>query len=525
MTDSFTQGTGRAPAFPGFASPVLAALAGSCMAVGTTAWLGAEWLRQSVVGLPAGAWVILLATAGTAALRHLRRRGELGAASFAAWTAPSVGASAPRSAPMTTPVAPGGVRLFLASDDPDDASEAGPAPSAPIAASVPATPTVGDHAGRLGRSAWSSVSRAARAAGLGEAVERVEGGLGAWIDRARGRQGALRIGIDASPDLGAALTRAPGALPIAWARVPRGGDDQADLARHRLDALVRQPDHGPVRIVTPELPGKDAAWFDWSEQPPLAYASVFPARIDPCRITLSDGEDAGHAPELLRGLVEAAAALSRTPARLDLADRISGRRILPDPGPHGAPGEGVLLRLLELVVSSERARAHTHAARTGARVVGAWACTSDGWIDMATRRRGVEVAGALLPDDPAALLRLAAVRFADTDDERAFDAMLRAYRALRDASAEVVGDPLAFLQSEIEHGLPGPMTLGRVASGIGLLCATTPPDRLSLVRDDLLDDMRYSGWLVGRDQDRAVLIEVFRRLESGTERGRSAAAA
>jgi hypothetical protein len=33
------------------------------------------------------------------------------------------------------------------------------------------------------------------------------------------------------------------------------------------------------------------------------------------------------------------------------------------------------------------------------------------------------------------------------------------------------------------------------------------------VRDEITDDMRYSNWLNGREQDQLLLVEVFRRLE------------
>ena len=77
------------------------------------------------------------------------------------------------------------------------------------------------------------------------------------------------------------------------------------------------------------------------------------------------------------------------------------------------------------------------------------------------------------------------------------------------------------LSCELEHGPYSPMTLGRVAAGICLLCASSPTERLAYLRDDLLEDMRYSGWLVGRDTERAVLIDVFRAIERA-RRGESA---
>ena len=67
--------------------------------------------------------------------------------------------------------------------------------------------------------------------------------------------------------------------------------------------------------------------------------------------------------------------------------------------------------------------------------------------------------------------------------------------------------------AEVECGLPGPLTLGRVAACVCLVCATSPAERVPFIRADFMDDARYSAWLVGRDQDRAVLYEVFRVME------------
>jgi len=39
--------------------------------------------------------------------------------------------------------------------------------------------------------------------------------------------------------------------------------------------------------------------------------------------------------------------------------------------------------------------------------------------------------------------------------------------------------------------------------------ASLASDKIPYFRDDVMDDARYSGWLVGRDQDRKFLLEVF----------------
>jgi hypothetical protein len=48
---------------------------------------------------------------------------------------------------------------------------------------------------------------------------------------------------------------------------------------------------------------------------------------------------------------------------------------------------------------------------------------------------------------------------------------------------------------------------------VALVCATTPASHVPYIRADFMDDARYSAWLVGRDQDRAALMQVFKHLE------------
>ena len=69
------------------------------------------------------------------------------------------------------------------------------------------------------------------------------------------------------------------------------------------------------------------------------------------------------------------------------------------------------------------------------------------------------------------------------------------------------------------------MTLGRVAAGVCLVCATSAPERLPFIRTDFMDDVRYSAWLVGRDQDRAALYDVFRVVERALAEPRARQAA
>ena len=91
--------------------------------------------------------------------------------------------------------------------------------------------------------------------------------------------------------------------------------------------------------------------------------------------------------------------------------------------------------------------------------------------------------------------------------------LLRADRLIRQRGTFEGLDHMKLLQAELEHGTFGGMTIGRVAAGICLACAVTPADRIMFLRDDLLDDLRLSSYLVGRDREHAILIDVFRQLE------------
>jgi hypothetical protein len=366
---------------------------------------------------------------------------------------------------------------------------------------------VGAVLGHFGASAFEAARSGTSVLNISDSrLSEIEDSLSARLDRSRGGPATIKIGIDAGPDLSQAIlcTDTVHPIPVQWVAVPPAPDDQMELQRLNLDALIRQPGFEPTRVVSRENPGRDSAWYDWSSPRPLTFASLFPSRIDP-----------------------AAAVLSRTPARLTLPDRLRGRRplsasVAPAIQPAQPPADRCVLDLAELLASNPCAP-NTAARKAAARVVSAWMATTDAWVDLAVRRRAAEAALSILGDEPEVLLRAAAVRLAACDDGSALELILRAERIIRAANPEPVTDHLAFLQSEVEMGLPGPMTLGRVAAGICLVCATSPPEHLAYIRGDVMDDVRYSAWLVGRDPDRAMLDEIFRNLELARKSGESGA--
>lgn len=457
------------------ASEALALFSASCIAVATAAYLGVHGLKSHIIGLPAGLWLIaLLQLAAYLRRRHARALAATGEAPTRDLT--------PR-----------------------------------LAAEALDLPLV---IGSAAAAALDSMRASATALGLStDGISSLERRLGDSLDASAWPMRPIRVGIDVVPELFEALTEAPAATgaPVQWVRVPSGRDDDHDLRRFHLDAIVRQQGHGPVRVATAETDGLDAAWFDWSAPRPLSYASIFPLRVDAAILHLGEIDPASRDEvTLAASLVRTIATLSRSPARLTLADRLRGRRpvcrgsLRPGRAPTG-PSESCLLELTGLI--TRPADRTSDARRAAARVVGAWLASTDARLELDVRRRGIDAALDILGDEPETLLRAAALRLAAGDDDAAFDAVVRADRAISSRPDHAIHDHLAFLQAEFEMGTPGPLTLGRVGAGIVLAAASSPPDRLAYVRSDIMDDIRYSSWLVGRDQDQALLVRLFSVLE------------
>lgn len=438
-------------------------LLGTCGFVATAAYLGVDWLRVPVLGLPFGVWTIgLVQAAGTVLGRSRRAPAE----------------ASPTSKPQ-----------------PASAPEHG----------------VASLSGRAAGVAWEVLRAGARALRLnGERFQAFEDNLSIRLERTIRRASPIRIGLDAGPETRRILTEQPTSLPIAWAALSPSQDDQATLRRHRMDATFSEHSTGATRIVTVEHPEREASWYDWALPRPLTYASVFPVRVDTTQLTLEDSDlsDPKQA-TLTAALLRASAALSRTPGRLRLSDRFFGRLPSADCGSGVRTPTGLADRaMLELAEALTDAPA-TSASKAAARGVSAWLATTDVWLDINLRRQGIENALRILGEEPEVLLRAAAIRLAMFEDDSAFDALRTAERVIRSGNHAQVGEHLAFLQAELELGLPNPLTLGRVAAGICMVCSSSPRERVAFIRGDIMDDVRHSAWLIGREQDRAVLSEVF----------------
>lgn len=449
-------------------------LLASCALVATAYFLGATWLATPTLGVPVGLWLIVVAVG---VLRMDARRAANRLAGGANCAEPD--AALWKLAGMTCRVVEAGARW-----------------SRPIC----------DQFGFLAASGSRAASR-----------------LSALHDKSGWPERQLRIGLAVGPDVADALRATPGASGVQWVPLTLISDPTAACKAYALDAVVQSDPTEGLVVTTLERAGRDAAWYDWSVPRPLTYASAFPFLLDPARITLGlRSITPGAEAELVRAMIEAASVLSRSTHRVGLADRLIGRR----PTDAVRIGSGDLPRvdraMLRLAKSFETnaERVDSSFALLVARVLSADLCAGQGrtWATAELWNLITKVAG----DEPEVALREAASRFVMLEDDRGMAALSRADRALRHQFARLgqgtsIGweaiDHTLLLEWELEHGAASDQAIGRLAAGICLACAGRDVHGLACVRDDLFDDMRHSTWLVGRDQDQALLLDVFRHLE------------
>ncbi|MCK6475865.1 MAG: hypothetical protein L6Q35_03430 [Phycisphaerales bacterium] len=459
---------------------------GACAVVALAYWLGSTWLAEKAFGLPAGVWVVIL---------------------LAGWVCKSQArhaAGGSRSANMSA--GPTGWHRWVWTGRCAAANA--------VDWSVGAIARIDDV---LGRTAMGGL-------GLKPGWRRK---LARFAARPVFGSGPLRIGF------AMARRRAeqfidhdqPGA---AWFMIDRHADPEESAIRYALDVVVAEPAPGVLRIQTLERDGMDASWFDWTRRRPLSYESVFPLRVDPSRMHLdlsNDGELAASAP-VTAELIRCAAVLARHPQRLDVQDVVLGRQLSGSTRGRASESSGLwfdesseaMVRLAAIIEQRSVTARATEADRAGARAVSAWLASWDDSVSDEQRRRWIEACARILPDEPEVMLRLGAVRLSAMDDEMGIAALRDADAALQREHDLCVSDPVAFLQAELEHGPENPMTVARVAAGLCLTLAGVPTERLAFLQEDLLDDMRFATWLVGRDQDRALLMRVMRELREARER-------
>jgi hypothetical protein len=479
------------PSLPQAAGWVIAASTATAAGV----WLGAEWLKAHSLGMPVGLW--LIGIAGLGALAYQQRQRHRFEHLALTPTDHAVDAQS-RSAQPTR-------RVQVESTSPLE---------------VDLVP--------LAQRWWWSMARPLYSTLLGDAA--VEQREHRWIEKLDGSPAMgrpLRIGLDVPGKFALNLAHAAHEhilAPVQFVPIEVTSDGAAECREQKLDAVMLVDRERRLVIQTLEHDEHDAAWFDWAQSLPISYASVFPSRIDASRITLDTIDTLDdQSPEawwLIVSTLVSAAALARSPRRLTLRDRLDGRRSMVGYPTYATPGtanvpaaESELLSLARLAESMASGGQKSQTLTSVLRALSGWMCVADTWTDARLRRRLVEAAAQATPEDVAVLLRLAAVRFADGDDISGFESLLRADKALRGSDQLVPISHLEFVQSEIDLGSESLMTLGRVAAGICLACAAEPDDRLDFIREDIMDDARYSSWLSGRDQDAAVLLRVFKMLK------------
>lgn len=483
------------PPIPAWALAITA-----CAVVATGRLLGAAWLAESVLGLPAGIWLIgLFVLAASPSARA--RLAQLAERAYLA-------------------LDPGRRAIPFGASSSERGHQHGWWPSGGVHA------TVIDGATRL-------AGATARIA-MTPLVPHEAGVLAEWRDRAEAHlwnmpwpTRPLRIGLFMPAASARAIRDSEGGSRIEWFGLDDWGNPQAVCRRHLLDAVVYHDGEGPIRIVTLERPDRLAGKVQWvGERSELTFGSVFPGRLDPAAV-LIEGADANrveaHAAPV-RAVIETVATLARVRERLTLADRLSGR----SPTDEVRFFRGVAAWSEPVLPAFDAVRRMAESCATCAE---AWpelwtlACEHASAYMVSTPRldaRGrldpllaLASGGAEGSYPPGLLLRLGAVAIAALEDEEGLAWLVRADRAIRDGSLALAElDHVVFLESELAHGTDDPISVGRAAAGIAMVCAATPADRLAFVRDDMLEEMAYAGWLVGRDQDRGLLIRVFREIEA-----------
>lgn len=482
---------------PSAIGPRTVAMLWSCAGVCTGYVLGISAITAPVLGLPLGAWVV----AGSVAATHLytsRRRQRFDNNSR------NTTSSTPLCHSATLPLS-----HFLP-------------PSLLSNISLP-------RWGSLERITSSAVTYPLRNAA--DAVRNLEtlNPLSRLREASADGVKTLRIGVDLSDTDALHLMQAgsrslSGDLRIVWTRTTSGAFNAAreDLRGH--DALIRRrldrPGDQPSAFAfIPEDCDHPAGWFDWNIVPPLSFASLFPTRTDPAQIELagcnfSDPDQA----RLAAAMIVAAAAMGRADCRLR-DSRWSARTpigSLTDPRGHITAAMTDVVSAFETLATKLNTHGETETPayfRAAARLIAAWASTNDFALNADHRDKLLALTAEGLETEPQQILRVAAAQFAVGNSDAGIRSLLWARRRLRATATECVVDPLPFVQSEIELGRPGTLSLGRVAAGLTLLWSTSTADKHAYLRDDLTDDLRHAGWLAGRDDDRATLMRVMDELD------------
>lgn len=493
-------GQGRLPQHETNAVSGLAWVVGVC-AVVLTAWLlGATWLTRTIIGVPVGLWLIGLVLGG----RWLAGRR---AKADVAFSAP--GPARPRTIAQVEAIA----QTTLETDS-------------LISQSIPLTEP--SERASLQLPSETPLSRQVLAGAAEGAVTILTsctgGSLPGWLERMReagGTPGAslvspLRVGVKLPMAHFEKLESAQRCMGIVL--VPFSGQgDAAQWRRMGLDAVIEQDhDEDTLTIRAAEAPEFPAAWHDWSLALPLSYASLFPLRIDPARVTLAsfNWSDEG-AVALLRSLLETAALLSRYPSRMGFGDRLRGR-----------PALGLMLG--SPVVSDpavDRAFAHMAAVlaertrdqvaqveRAAMRVLGVYLAWTGCGLLPEDRVAAARTIGRLGPGEGETCLRACVAAFAGGHEVLGFDLMLTGHERLSIERPEPLVDPMEYLISDIAYNRGGAETMGKLAAGLAYATALIDRPRMAYVLDDVRDEVMGAKWLTVNPDTRDQVLAMIEAL-------------
>lgn len=472
----------------------LAWVVGVC-AVVLTAWLlGAAWLTRTLIGVPAGLWIIGMVLGGRwLAGRFLTPADQFQVAAPKAYVPMST--ASVRSSEVALPLdkSPGDTIAF----------------SAPSAVSLP-------------RQVLAST-----ADGAATIIRSCSGGtLPGWLERLRESGGTpgstlhmpLRVGVKLPEQQFNALESAPGALGLAL--VPFSGDGNAAQWRKLgFDAVIEQDSpEGALTIRTAEAPDAPAAWHDWSLALPLSYASLFPLRIDPSQMAFDAFEwsDDG-AVAVLRSLLETAALLSRYPSRLNFGDRLRGRPalglmlgspVVSDPALDRAFGH------MARVLGDRQRDGVGEVERSAMRVLAVYLSWTGCGLLPEDRVAAARSIGRLGPGEGETCLRACVAAFAGGHEVLGFDLMLTGHERLVLERPEPLVDPMEYLISDISYNRGGAETMGKLAAGLAYATAFIDSPRVSYVLDDVRDEVMSARWLTVNPDTRDQVLAMIEALST-----------
>lgn len=341
-----------------------------------------------------------------------------------------------------------------------------------------------------------------------------------WLETHGWPSRRLQIGLIEPSGWGRDLLETQGVVRPDWIAI-NNEDLRSNEIPEALDgALTCFPD-GQIVFTTCEHEGHDAAWFDWANERPLSYPSVFPVRIDCSQVSIQANKQ-GSTPDarLTRLLIEAAALLSRHPSRINLEDSLTGRS--PIGASAGSIAENnssdalvpVMRRFVDILGVWEADQLATPVARMTGRIMGAWsAAAASDRVNESLRRVVSDVSSSIVKDEPETWLRAGAVRLADGDDVMGIDALERAANLLKGKHLQSPPDQVVYILSELQTSGSNPYSIGRVAAGLVLIGATTSTDKFAFFRDDIIDEIRMSGVLVDLEQHQLLLLKTLAMLE------------